>query len=225
MKIFFVILLQLSYVTALAALPNIPIHTEKELLILASQGSETAFTELYHLHKDKLYGFLLGITKSEELTLDLIQDIYMGLWINRANLPEIENLGGYIFKSANNKAINALKRLMNESNILKKLPDSNFSNSNNNIETNLEYKSLEQNLNGIIKSLPSQQRLVYTLSREYGLKYEEIADQLHISPLTVKNHIVQALKTIRKSITNVDKITTIIFYHFYKAVGFVFMLT
>ncbi|HEY5393390.1 MAG TPA: RNA polymerase sigma-70 factor [Hanamia sp.] len=173
---------------------------EKELQLLASEGSEEAFTQLFYLYKDRLYSFVLRLTNSEEQTLDFIQDIFMKLWINRSKLPEIDNLGSYIFRAAKNQAINSFKRTMNESIILAKLKVPEY--LNNNIEADFEFKILETKFRGLIEKLPPQQKLVYTLSREKGLKHEEIASELHISNATVKNHMVAALKNLRAFLKN-----------------------
>jgi RNA polymerase sigma-70 factor (ECF subfamily) len=175
------------------------LHTEKELLLLASEGCAESFTEIFHLYNNRLYGFLLKITKSEQQSLDFIQDIFMKLWTNRVNLANIDDLGRYIFISAQNHAINAFKHKMNEIKIHSKLLSYK---SYNDVEDNLEYKILETKLNGVINKLPSQQKLVYTLSRLDGLKYEEIANELQISPATVKNHMVQALRNIKDCLRN-----------------------
>ena len=64
----------------------------------------------------------------------------MKLWIKRVNLASIDNLGSYIFRSAQNQAINAFKHAMNESIIYSKLQSSKT--YDDNIEANLEYKIL-----------------------------------------------------------------------------------
>ena len=180
---------------AKTALPKKITHTEKELLRLAANGNEVAFIEIYNLYKNKLYSFLLRITKSEEESLDFVQDIFMKLWVNRINLASIDNFSNYIFRAAQNKAINSFKRCMTENCILKKIPVVDM--AVNSIEADLEYKLLQTKLNEVVKKLPPQQRLVYTLSREKGLKNEEIAKHLNLSVYTIKNHLVQALKTIK----------------------------
>jgi len=43
--------------------------------------------------------------------------------------------------------------------------------------------------------------LVYQLCHQQGMKYEEAAQQLHLSPLTVKTHMQQALRSLRIYIT------------------------
>ena len=40
------------------------------------------------------------------------------------------------------------------------------------------------------------------MSREEGLKYEEIADQLNLSKNTVKAHLKKALNTLRLVVSN-----------------------
>ena len=181
-------------------MPNKNLHTEKELLRLAADGDETAFVEIFNLYKNKLYSFLLSITKSEEQSLDFVQDIFMKLWISKANLSSIDNFSSYIFRSAQNKAINTFKRTMAENCILKIKPVDHL--VADSIEANLEYKLLQIKLYEVVKKLPPQQSLVYMLSREQGLKHEEIAKQLNLSTSTVKNHLVQALKTIKEFLRN-----------------------
>jgi RNA polymerase sigma-70 factor (ECF subfamily) len=182
------------------ALQNNNSNTEKELLLLASKGCEESFTRLFHLYKNKLYSFILRLTNSEEQALDFVQDIFLKLWINRANLANVDNFGSYIFRSAQNQVINSFKRVMNETSMLATLQESDK--FDNNIEANFEHKVLETKFKDVVKKLPPQQRLVYMLSREQGLKHEEIAQQLHISPSTVKNHMVEALKNIKFFLKN-----------------------
>lgn len=175
------------------------IHTEKELLLLAAQGSEPAFTLLFNRYKHKLYSYLLSLTASPQIAEDIIQDTFLKLWKDRAGLEAIDHLGAYLFTMTRNLAINALKRIARETAILSALQPQ----QNNPVATapdNLSLKEVEQLLHQTIQSLPPQQKLIYTLSREQGLKHEDIAHQLHLSSSTVRNHIVQALRTIRKKI-------------------------
>jgi RNA polymerase sigma-70 factor (ECF subfamily) len=46
--------------------------------------------------------------------------------------------------------------------------------------------------------MPEQRRNIYLLSRDKGKSYKEIADQLSISPSTVRNHLNLALQYIRR---------------------------
>src|SRR5690606_19383423 len=48
-----------------------------------------------------------------------------------------------------------------------------------------------------IERLPPQQRTVYQLCQQQGLKYDEAAQQLDIAPATVQTHMKLALKFMR----------------------------
>ena len=175
------------------------IHTEKELLLLAAQGSEPAFTLLFNRYKHKLYSYLLSLTTSPQIAEDIIQDTFLKLWKDRASLKAIDYFNAYLFTMTRNLAINSFKRMARETAILAALqPQQN--NPAATVADNLSLKEVEQLLHQTIQSLPPQQKLIYTLSREQGLIHEDIAHQLHLSSSTVRNHIVQALRTIRKKI-------------------------
>jgi RNA polymerase sigma-70 factor (ECF subfamily) len=67
---------------------------------------------------------------------------------------------------------------------------------NDNEET-VNHKDYLSILNMAVSKLPPQQQLVYKLSRNSGLKYEEIASELNLSKNTVKAHLKKALSSIR----------------------------
>jgi RNA polymerase sigma-70 factor (ECF subfamily) len=52
-------------------------------------------------------------------------------------------------------------------------------------------------LQAAIDRLPEQQRQVYNLIKKEGLKREEAAAALQLSPETVKSHLAQAMRSVR----------------------------
>jgi len=80
----------------------------------------------------------------------------------------------------------------------------NIERSRNPIEEQLFASDIERLAEGVIATLPAQQQIVFKLSREQGLSYTEIAQKLQISPNTVKNHLVQALKKLRISLSHIS---------------------
>ncbi len=81
-------------------LPNNTAHNEKELLQRIAEGDERSFGELTKLHWPQVYGTALRLTKSPEQAKDLAQEMFIKLWNNRGKLPEVDNLGAYIYVSA-----------------------------------------------------------------------------------------------------------------------------
>lgn len=172
-------------------------HNENELLQLAAGGGQAAFAELFMQNRHKLFSFLMRLTQSPEATEDVIQDIFMKLWRNRTSLTAIDNFSSYLFRMAQNQCITQFRRMAKETLILSKLA-SDAPPSRSTTEDLLAAKEVQEQLQQAVAKLTPQQKLVFTLSREKGLKYEEIAAELNISASTVKNHMIDALRIIRQ---------------------------
>lgn len=174
-------------------------YNEKALLEQVAAGSEEAFGLLFHAWRNKLYFFILRISASPEAAEDVLQDVFVKLWINRAELLSIDHFSAYLYRMAQNHIINNARRMALESSILEELTrDSGMAEQK--AYTELAHKQLQEILKTTIDNLPAQQKQVYTLARMQGYRQEEIAFQLRISVSTVKNHMTQALKTIRKQL-------------------------
>ncbi|TWF35793.1 RNA polymerase sigma-70 factor (ECF subfamily) [Chitinophaga polysaccharea] len=175
------------------------VNAEKHLLYKAAQGHEESFTQLFFLYKHKLYSYLLRLTDSPEMTEDVIQDVFLKLWKDRTNLVHIDQFGGYIYRMAQHHALNAFRRMAKETLILAELNKAGDQ-VQSDVEDQLSMREVRKKLQTAVDTLPPKQKLVYTLSREQGLKHEEIARRLNISPATVNNHMIAALRTIRQQL-------------------------
>ena len=166
------------------------------MLILASQANEGAFTSLFHMYKNKLYAYIFRLTESEMLAEDIVQDVFMKLWHDHPSLINIDNFGSYLFRMSKNQVINHFKRMAHETLIMAEIFHQKPA-GHNETQDMISLKDVEKVLGEILEKLPPQQKAIYHLSREEGRTHEEIADLLKISPNTVKNHMVQAMSTVR----------------------------
>lgn len=172
---------------------------EKDLLRYAAEGNSTAFATLFNNYKDKLYRFLLQVNGSPEMTEDIIQDVFLKLWKDRTNLVNVQNFGGYLYRMAQNHVINSLKRMATETHIIQELSKKQ-ENACSDVEEHISLQEVNRNLHSALNKLTPKQKLVYTLSRDKGLRHDEIARFLNISPSTVNNHLIEALRTIRRQL-------------------------
>lgn len=177
-----------------------PLMNERTLLVQIAAGSEAAFGELFHGWRDKLYFFTLRITGSPEMAEDILQDVFVKIWANRASLPEITCFDAYLYKMVRNHAISALKRMAQETLILSELKKGQEA-TGATTEDTVSHRELSKKFQSVLYKLPAQQRLVYTLAHMHGLKHDEVARRMKISASTVKNHMTRALYTIRQELT------------------------
>jgi len=175
-------------------------YTEKELLQLSMEGDDKAFAEIFHRYKFKLYGYIHRLTQSQEMAEDIVQETFLRLWKNREQLGNIGHLSSYIFRMAQNQAITGFKRMAMETMIIRQLLTGEKEFAPATPESTLALKEMEALFRKAVDNLPPQQKKVYLLSREEGLKHEEIAERLQISRGTVKNHMIQLLRTLRSQL-------------------------
>ena len=172
------------------------LHNEKELLRLISQADENAFAKLFDYYRNKIYGVALKLTHSTTVAEEIVEDVFLKIWLRRATLNEIENFSAYLFTIARNKAYKILRQIAKNYRIVP-LAENNQPLTHNNAQDYLVDKEYRSLLQKAIDRLPSQQKQVYQLIKERDLKRDEVAHQLHIQPETVKYHLAQAMKNIR----------------------------
>lgn len=177
------------------------LKNESVLIQLISEGDEMAFREVFDHFNKKLYNYTFKITDDDDLAEEIVMDAFVKIWCSRHKLCEINSLDAYLFTLVKNQAFSELKRRAQEAFIIKGLSKSRSEYHETTDETVIS-NECQHILNKAIDQLPPQQRIVYGLSRDEGMKYEEIADQLKLSKNTVKSHLKKALFTIRLVMSN-----------------------
>jgi RNA polymerase sigma-70 factor (family 1) len=174
-------------------------YSETAMLLQVAAGDELAFRQLFDRYRAKLFTYILKITASKEAAEDAVHDVFLKIWQHRAKLHTIDNLNAYIFRMAHNHACNVLKRAAKEVLVMAELEKADPLNHENPAQS-LARKEIRQFIHEAVNRLTPQQKQVFLLSRENGLKQEEIAAQLNISILTVKKHLTNALSQLRQDI-------------------------
>ncbi|MFA6249455.1 MAG: sigma-70 family RNA polymerase sigma factor [Mucilaginibacter sp.] len=175
---------------------------EKELLLKVANGDEHAFSELFNTHHQLLGTHIYRITDSVELAEEVVQDVFLKIWMSRETLTSVQNFRAYLFVISKNHALNCLRKVAKER-IHQKTLEKNASSITPDDSPGLAgYYSL---LDEAIDHLPPQQQKVYLLSRHNRLKYDEIARQMGLSRETVKKYLQGATHSITSFVqSNID---------------------
>ncbi|MBB5634602.1 RNA polymerase sigma-70 factor (ECF subfamily) [Pedobacter cryoconitis] len=182
---------------------------ESELLIKVSTGDQKAFTELFERHQTLVYDFSIKLTRSKIQAEEIVQNVFIRIWLNRATIVNIENFGAYLNRATRNHSYTVLKKLAAQSNREVELTEQVVSGGAN-AEHLVLYNDSAKILKTVVDTLPPQRKLVYELCHEQGLKYEEVAAKLNISSGTVHTHMKLALKTIRAHFKHMDAMLLVI---------------
>ncbi|MDR0765665.1 MAG: RNA polymerase sigma-70 factor [Odoribacteraceae bacterium] len=195
---------------------NLSTCTEKELLVHVSSGDERAFRLLFDLYQPKIYSFARYVTRSTFLAEEIVQEVFMKIWISRHELSGVEYFIAYLKTIARNVAANYLKRLAHERLILQHFSVGAPA-SRPVTDEDVIANELQRAIEDAIAALPPRQREIYLLHRQEYLKQEEIAKRLDISIHTVKEHIKKAIAAIRASVEQrIDVIIVIALREFFQ---------
>ncbi len=167
----------------------------RKLILRISEGDSDALREFYNIYFDKVFQFASYFIKSEEISQEIVSDVFFSIWNNRKKLPGIINFESYLYTVVKNKAFDYLDKLSRKPEFAKELPLGIFS-EDSDPEESLLNKELEQVINKSIEDLPDRCKLIFLMAREDGLKYRDIARILSISEKTVNAQMVTAIKKI-----------------------------
>ncbi|HEY0177742.1 MAG TPA: RNA polymerase sigma-70 factor [Pedobacter sp.] len=173
--------------------------SDLELQQLLINDDYRAFTILYGRYSAAVKSFLLKLLKSAALSEDIAQEVFIKIWANRKRLSEIKTFRAYLFIAARNRALDSLKAAFRSDVAMSEIV-SNFVSHRSTTEEDLLSKEYLNFLNSVLNSLPERSREIFSLCREQGKSYEEVASILGISRNAVKNHMVYSMKVLRHSV-------------------------
>ena len=142
-----------------------------------------------------MYDYALLMTGNLHLSEDIVQEVFLKIWMHRAKMQSVDNFNGYIHIIVRNHTLSHLRGQEKEQSNLREY--SRFKPAAESVtEENIEKKERDQIIKEGVRRLPPRQQIAYTLRREHGWKRERIARELNISPFTVKGHIQKAIKSL-----------------------------
>jgi RNA polymerase sigma-70 factor (family 1) len=170
---------------------------EKEMLRRLAEGDQGALTLIYQEYWQPLFISAYNIIKDKNACEDIVQEIFLQLWLKRESLQIRESLKGYLLASTRYQVFRYIRKTPARQDLFEQLDERLTTPSS---EHTLMQKDLNQKIDKIVCDLPEKCQQIYRLSREEYLSHKEIAEKLGISTKTVENQLTIALRRLRISL-------------------------
>ncbi|SHE48389.1 RNA polymerase sigma-70 factor [Pedobacter caeni] len=172
----------------------------QQLILSASEGDENAFAHIFYEYSPALLSFAKKLSYNSIEAEEIIQNVFLRVWLHRDKLAEVENLKSWLYKFVVNEGLSYVKKRL-----VRERANLHFQHttitSDNDIDKTVDLNELKRIVAEAVELLPEQRRKIFNLSRGEELSIDEISEQLNLSPSTVKNTLVTALKFIRNHLT------------------------
>ena len=173
---------------------------EHELAGRFNGGDMDAFREIYRKYAPVMQDFATKFT-DRTTAEDLVQDVFMRIWVTRETSPINESLQAYLFRAVRNRCINHLEHLKVKTNyesqemIELQIREVEYYQSPEQLF--IRQEQLEQ-VRREIEKLPEKCRQIFKMAYDEDKKAAEIAKELDLSVRTVETQIYKGLKTLRE---------------------------
>ncbi len=188
--------------------------SDLELFNALKQSDNGAFEALFRKYFKALAAFANKFVSDLDDSQDLVQEVFVKLYEQRASLEIHTSLKAFLYQSVRNKCLDQIRMVSSRSAHHEEILAINKGNEVDDSDLVLQVE-LEEKIHLAIKNLPDQCQLVFKMSRLEGKRNQEIADELSISKRTVETQISNALKKLRKDIFHYLKMLIIITLHFF----------
>lgn len=170
-----------------------------EKILKLRNGEERAWRALFDDFYPLMYQIAFQYTGDRSAAQSIVMEVLENLWDKRIGIEIKNSLRSYLLGAVRKRSVNYLKSFYIKN--MKPMPSETFLGEEISDGSIPLGKLLDDEFRSVvisaINSLPEDSRKVFELSRNIGLKYEDIAQELGISVNTVKYHMKQSLSILR----------------------------
>jgi len=172
-----------------------------------------AFEGLFEQFSQKLYRFSYSYLKSESESEDVVQEVFLKIWENRASLKTGTSFQSYLFTIAFNSIRKSFNKKARQDQFHTDLFDF-LSVNNSSLENHPDYETLLSKLDAAIDQMPARRKEIFLKRKKEGKSVHDIADDMKISPKTVENQITEAMNYLKREFDK-DRISGMLFFYIF----------
>ncbi|MBC9914292.1 RNA polymerase sigma-70 factor [Chitinophaga varians] len=167
--------------------------SDADMMMSLRGDNGRAFADIYNRYWKTLLAIAFHHCKDKVIAEEIVQEVFISLW-NRRKDQHIDSLEAYLATAVRLSVFKHILRQKRRTQIMEQTAAPAASSQE---EEKIYTRLLQQQINGIVETLPTQCRLVFRLSRTEGLSIPEIAHQMGIAGKTAEAHLTKALKVLK----------------------------
>lgn len=173
---------------------NIHNTTDEVLFERIKAGDVKAFDTLFMRYYPLLCAYAKQFVDFDD-GQEIVQDVMVWFWENSSMHIIESSPKNYLFKAVKNRCLT----LINRNELKERVVNAMYANQQSHYEDPDFYvvEELIQNIEAALSRLPETYRQAFEMNRYQNMTYNEIAQQLNVSPKTIDYRIQQALKQLR----------------------------
>lgn len=189
-------------ITTVLRLENLRDFTDGELIAKAISGREDSFEELVRRYQRPITNYVYRMLGNYDASLDVTQEIFIKVYNSMARYSSEYKFSTWLYKISHNAAIDYMRRhsvneqsleVENEEGVYQR----QFESKRLSPEQERERSEWREEIETVVKRLPTGYRELIILRHTQDLSYDEIAEITNLPLGTVKNRLFRAREMMR----------------------------
>jgi RNA polymerase sigma-70 factor (family 1) len=166
-----------------------------DIIIDFSQGDKDAFAFVYQHYERVVFKNISKIILQQDVAEDILQEVFFKLWEHRNKFKDEQAVAAWLFTVSYNQSISHIRKLIKE----REFQSAYLLKAEHTVSAEMEELDdlKAELLTDAINKLPARKKQVFELCKLQGKTYSEAAAIMGITPDTVKEHMMVALKQVK----------------------------
>jgi RNA polymerase sigma-70 factor, ECF subfamily len=176
-----------------------PTDLDYALIRRVARRDQTALAELIRRHQHRLYQVAYRLLRDPQEAEDALQEVFLKVYEHAPRFEPRATVSAWLHRITANHCLNLLRRRRPQESLDDEdaplVPDAGATP----LEA-LEEQDLSRRLEQLLDALPENQRRALVLKRFAGLSYQEIGEEMGLSPQAVDGLLKRARQFLKKAL-------------------------
>jgi RNA polymerase sigma-70 factor (ECF subfamily) len=167
---------------------------------ITKQHDNHAFVQLFKKYYAPLCRYAYTLIKANDTAEEIVNDVFLKIWKNKEVLQINTCIQGYLIRATRNLAIDHLRKAQRQRGRAEEIIGDFEAQGYASPIERLIGQETQAIIEATIEAMPKQCKLVFRMSRDKGMTYPEIAQDLNLHIKTIETHMSRSLKILRQAL-------------------------